>query len=132
MEAWRRIRSPSCRRWTTALRINRRSEGSWWERGWKGDSFTFAAANKNYEHFLRQRFGQSDQTRATVSATYTPTDSRLSNVKIGDTIYFLNRKTDEYTHMGIVTDVKRGLRSTSSRCTSPSTAEMAARVPAPP
>ncbi|WP_433216299.1 LamG-like jellyroll fold domain-containing protein [Microtetraspora malaysiensis] len=86
--------------------LNRRSEGSWWERGWKDDSFTFAAANKNYEHFMRQRFGQSDQTRATVSATYTPTDSRLSNVKIGDTIYFLNRKTGEYTHMGIVTDVK--------------------------
>ncbi|WP_066936521.1 LamG-like jellyroll fold domain-containing protein [Microtetraspora fusca] len=88
--------------------LNRRGEGSWWERGWKDDSFTFAAANKNYEHFMRQRFGQSDQTRAIVSATYTPTESRLSNVMLGDTIYFLNRNTGEYTHMGIVTAVTGG------------------------
>lgn len=92
--------------WEWLSFVDRRSRGTWWERGWGDDSFTFAAANKNYEHFMTYPFGQSDETRATVSATWTPTDSRLSNVKIGDTIYFLNRKTGEYTHMGIVTNVK--------------------------
>ncbi|WP_344447883.1 LamG-like jellyroll fold domain-containing protein [Acrocarpospora macrocephala] len=88
--------------------LDKRIGLSWWERGWGDDSFTFTAAHKNYEHFLQQRFGDPLQTRGTVSATWTPTDSRLSNVKIGDTVYFLNKDNGEYTHVGIVTNVKGG------------------------
>ncbi|GLX03808.1 DNRLRE domain-containing protein [Microbispora sp. NBRC 16548] len=70
--------------------LDQRHNGSWWEsHEWGKDSWTFSAAQKNYNHFAGQH-------RVTVRKT-------IAEAQVGDIIWFINRKTDQISHMGIVT-----------------------------
>ncbi|WP_214107069.1 LamG-like jellyroll fold domain-containing protein [Acrocarpospora catenulata] len=79
--------------------LDKRSDDSWWEYKWKDDSFTFSAASNNFRHF----YGNE---RIAISGRYNGTISDLSKVRPGDVVYFWNRKTNEFSHMGIVTKLK--------------------------
>ncbi|GGQ00393.1 DNRLRE domain-containing protein [Streptosporangium pseudovulgare] len=70
--------------------LDKRSNASWWESSGVGnDSWTFTGAQKNYNHFAGEK-------RVTMRKS-------VSEVQKGDLIYFINRKTDLVSHMGIVT-----------------------------
>ncbi|MEV4184466.1 amidase domain-containing protein [Streptosporangium canum] len=70
--------------------LDKRNNASWWEGTKAGDdSWTFAAAQKNYNHFIGQK-------RVTIR-------QRFTEAQVGDIVYFVNRKTDLISHMGIVT-----------------------------
>ncbi|MFI0424536.1 DNRLRE domain-containing protein [Spongiactinospora sp. 9N601] len=70
--------------------LDKRAKRSWWEdNGHQNDSWTFAAADNNWNHFR-------GENRITVRRT-------LSQVRIGDVIWFTNRKSGRPSHMGIVT-----------------------------
>jgi hypothetical protein len=90
---------------------SRKDTNVWWERSWRLDSYTWAAAENHSWHFtLTKRDKWTGITWGTPRSRWVPAGGKhgLGHVKVGMPIYFRSKDNRKMVHVGMVTKVALG------------------------